>query len=451
MESRMLSNAFNQNSHKKLLISFLLLSSLSTPALSENLLQVYQHAKQNDTQLKISETNYLSILEKKPQIQSALKHRIDLSADASYNLQYSGRTARGQDGSAFANLGYNLSLSKPLINKGLDAQVAQVDASILQAKAALNIDRQNLIVRVADAYFQYLNAVDTLAFRKAEKGAIGRQFNQVKAYFDAGRSAITDVKEAQARYDLTNAQVVIAKQQIDVSRESLRAITTHYYKKLDGAANNIPLLTPKPNSVDAWEKMALSNSKQVVVAQHAIKVAQKAIDIERAAKEPKLDLFAKHSAGSSFGENAVDMDRADASVGVRFSMPLYEGGKVSSRVRESRLKLRQARQQLELQKRQTTQQTRAAYLTTLSGLSQIKALKQALNSTQTAANATQAGFEAGTRTAVDVLLSLRETFSSKRDYTKARYDFLLNTLKLKQATGTLSENDIVALSKLLTK
>jgi outer membrane protein len=132
-------------------------------------------------------------------------------------------------------------------------------------------------------------------------------------------------------------------------------------------------------------------------------------------------------------------------------MPLYEGGKISSRVRESRLRLRQARQQLELQKRQTTQQTRAAYLTILSGLSQVKALKQALNSTQAAANATQAGFEAGTRTAVDVLLSLRETFSSKRDYTKARYDFLLNTLKLKQATGTLSEKDIVALSKLLTK
>ena len=153
MESRMLPSPFNQSSHKKFLRSFLVASSLSAPAFSENLIQVYQHAKQNDIQLKISETNYLATLEKKPQIQSALKHRIDLSADASYNLQYSGRTARGQDGSAFANLGYNLSLSKPLINKGLDAQVAQVDASILQAKAALDIDRQNLIVRVADAYF----------------------------------------------------------------------------------------------------------------------------------------------------------------------------------------------------------------------------------------------------------------------------------------------------------
>jgi len=342
-------------------------------------------------------------------------------------------------------------LSKPLINKQLNAQIAQVDASILQAKASLEIDKQNLIIRVADAYFQFLNAEETLAFRKAERTAIGRQLNQVKAYFDAGRSAITDVKEAQARYDLTNAQVVVAQQQIDVARESLKAITTRYYKKLNGASGNIPLITPKPNSIDAWEKTAIANSPQVIVAQHAINVSQKTIDIERAAKSPTLSLFAKHTGGSTFGEDAFDQDKLDASVGVKFSMPLYEGGNIASKVREARIKLKVSRQQLELQKRLTAQQTRAAYLTILSGLSQVKALKQALNSTQTAAKATQAGFEAGTRTAVDVLLSLRETFSAKRDYSSARYDFLLNTLKLKQASGTLAEKDIAGLSKLLTK
>jgi outer membrane protein len=211
------------------------------------------------------------------------------------------------------------------------------------------------------------------------------------------------------------------------------------------------LLNPKPNNIGAWEKTAIANSPQVVVAQHAINVAQKTIDIERAAKEPTLNLFAKHSGGSTFGEDALDQDKFDASVGVKFSMPLYEGGNIASKVREARIRLKASRQQLELQKRLTAQQTRAAYLTILSGLSQVNALKQALNSTQTAAQATQAGFEAGTRTAVDVLLSLRETFSAKRDYSSARYDYLLNTLRLKQATGTLSEKDIAGLSKLLTK
>ncbi len=130
-------------------------------------------------------------------------------------------------------------------------------------------------------------------------------------------------------------------------------------------------------------------------------------------------------------------------------MPLYQGGNISSRIREARHKLHQAQQQLEVQKRAVTQQTRAAYTTIISGLAQVKAFKQVLNSTQTAANATRAGFEAGTRTAVDVLLSLQETFRAKRDYSTARYDFLLNTLKLKQAAGILSEQDVIALSKVL--
>lgn len=419
--------------------------------LSENLIEVYQHAKVSDSQLKISEINFLSILEKKPQILSGLKPRVDLSANTSYNLQYTSRTIRPDDGAGFLNLGYNLTLNKSLFNKKLDAQVDQVDSTIKQAKALLEADRQNLIIRVAETYFQYLNAKENLAFRKAEKVAIGRQLNQVKAYFDAGRSAITDVKEAQARYDLATAQVEVANQQIDVSKENIRVITTRYYKTLNGISNKIPLITPKPSNIKSWEKTSLVNNKQILSAQYAVEIAQKAVEIEHATKDPVINLFAKHAGNSTFGEDAFDQDKLDASVGVQLSMPLYQGGNIASRVREARHNLRRARQQLELQKRLATQQTRAAYLTITSGLSQVKAFKQALSSTQTAANATQAGFEAGTRTAVDVLLSLRETFSAKRDYATARYDFLLNTLKLKQATGILSEADLAAISKLLTK
>lgn len=443
--------AINKSVRVTLLSGGLLACSIMSPAFSENLLQVYQHAKQNDAQLRVSESGYLASLEARPQILSALKPRVDLSANSSYNLQYTGRTIRGDDGAAFLNLGYELSLTKPLINKKLDAQVGQVDASLLQAKASLEKDRQDLIIRVAESYFQYLNANETLSFRRAEKTAIGRQLSQTKAFFDAGRSAITDVKEAQARFDLANAQVEVAKQLIDVSRESLKAITTRYYKSLNGAADNIPLLTPKPHSIGAWAKSAVANSKPVIIAQHAVTVAQKNIEIERAAKSPTVNLFAKHGGSSTFGEDEFDQDKLTASVGVQLSMPLYEGGNIASNVRGARHKLRQARQQLELQKRLATQQTRAAYLTINSGLSQVKALKQALSSTKVAAKATQAGFDAGTRTAVDVLLALRETFSAKRDYSTARYDFLLNTLKLKQATGTLSEADLAAVSKLLNK
>jgi len=446
----------NKTTHKIInALIFPLLPSLaltiSLPLSAENLLQVYQHAKQNDAQLKISEAGYLASLEKKPQVLSALKPRVDLGANASYNTQYINRSLRGDGGAGFLNFGYDLTLTKPLINKELQAQIGQVDASILQAKANLEADRQSLIVRVAEAYFQFLDANESLSFSKAETVAIGRQLNQVKAYFDAGRSAITDVKEAQARYDLAKAQEQVALQQIDLARESLRAITTRYYKTLNGAADNIPLLVPKPNNVELWSKSAVANSKQVQAAQYAVRVAQKAVDIAHAVKKPKVNLFARHTGNSTFGERTFDQDKIDASVGVQLNMPLYQGGNIASGIREARHKLHQAQQALELQKRLATQQTRANYLNILTGLTRVRALKQALNSTQTAANATQAGFEAGTRTAVDVLLSLRETFAAKRDYTSARYDFLLNTLKLKLAAGTLTEADVARLSKLLTK
>ena len=431
-------------------LAFAIFSIFALPVHSENLLQVYQQAKKSDAQIKASEAQYLATLEKKPQALSALKPRVDLGGSATYNLQQINRTRR-DGGGAFLNLGYSLTLSKPLIHKEIQAQINQVDAIILQAKAGLEADRQNLIIRVAEAYFAFLKAKESLAFANAEKGAIHRQLNQVKAYFDAGRSAITDVKEAQARYDSAVAQVVIAQQQIDLARESLKSITEKYYKDLDGAARNTPLIIPKPNNINLWEKTATANSLQVLAAQHAVTAAQKAVDIERAAKSPTVDLFARHNGNSTNGEDQFDQNKFDAAVGVQFNIPLYRGGNISSRIREARHKLHQAQQQLEVQKRNASQGTRAAYTTIISGISQIKALKQVLNSTQVAANATQAGFEAGTRTAVDVLLSLRETFRAKRDYSSALYDYLLNTLKLKQAAGTLSEADLSALSKLLVR
>lgn len=418
---------------------------------AENLLEVYQHAKLNDAQLRISEAGYRASLEQKPQVLSGLKPRVDLGADATYSLQYTGRTPQGDDGAAILNLGYNLTLTKPIINKQLDAQVTQVDASILRSKALLEADKQDLIIRVAQAYFDFLNANETLALRQSEKTAIGKQLNQVKAFFDAGRSAITDVKEAQARFDLANAQIAVANQEIDVARESLRSITTRYYEQLDGASDKIPLLIPQPNNIETWAKTAVSNSQAVTAAQYAVTVAQQTVDIERAARKPTVNLVAQHSGSTRHGEDAFDQDRLDASVGVQLNMPLYYGGNISSKIREARHLLHQSQQQLELQKRLATQQTRAAYFTITSGLSQVKALKQALNSTQTAASATQAGFEAGTRTAIDVLESLTETFSAQRDYSTARYAFLLNTLKLKQAAGSLNEADLAAVSELLDK
>jgi len=363
-----------------------------TPVFAENLLQVYQQALKNDAQIRASEAGYLAVLEKRPQALSALKPRIDLGGSATYNLQQIERTGPRDGGSAFLNFGYNLNLTKPLIHKEIQAQIGQVNATILQAKANLERDRQNLIIRVAEAYFQYLKAKEGRIFATAEKKAIARQLNQVKAFFDAGRSAITDVKEAQARYDQSKALEVVAQQQIDIAKESIKAITTRYYKHLAGVSSKTPLIVPKPNNIEQWTQTAIKNSLQVIAASHAVTAAQKAVDIARAAKSPTVDLFARHSGNTTQGESQFDQDKFDASIGIQFNMPLYRGGNISSRIREARHRLQQARQQLEAQKRVVAQQSRAAYTTIISGLAQIKAFKQALNSTQTAAKATQAGF-----------------------------------------------------------
>ncbi len=436
----------------KQLIVLFFLSSLSGTASSENLFQVFQQSKKNDPQIKASEANYLAVLERRPQALSALQPRVNLTGNASYTLQNNSRSSFRYDSqTATLGLGYKLNLSKSIYNKALNAQVNLADATILQARASFDSDVQNLILRVAEAYLDYLKAKDNAKFAKSETTAIGRQLKQVKVYFQAGRSAITDVKEAQARYDQARAQEVSTVHQVQLAKETLKAISGMYYNNLLGAAENIPLLSPRPDNIIAWSNTAVNNSKLVRIAEQAVTVAEANVDIARTGKGPTVDIVASHSGNSTFGKPGVGQDRFDASVGLQINIPLYDGGNTASRVREARLKLQQARYQLEAQKRSVIQQARAAFLSTASGLAQLVALKQALLSNQTAANATQTGFKVGTRTAVDVLLALRETYRAQRDYSNARYDFLLNTLKLKQAAGTLRIADIRAMSNLLAK
>jgi len=428
-------------------LTFSAFLAFSQPVLAENLYQVYQHALANDPQLKAAEAGYLAAMEKKPQALSALKPQVNLSGSTSYSLGHTERTPFSDGTSDIFNAGYKLSVSKALYHKELNAQVNQAKAGVAQAKATIEGQRQALIIRVAEAYFRYLDAQDSREFARAEKDAIGRQLAQVKAYFEAGRSPITDVKEAQARYDLATSLLVVANQDLDLARENLKAITGRYYKKLASSPLNTPLKPPNPNNIETWANLALKNSKEVKALKHAVNAAQSEIDKQRAAKSPKVDLFAQHTGNVNRIDNTLD--KFDVAVGVQLNMPLYTGGAISSRIREARHALHQAQQQLEAQKRLVTQQTRSAFLAVVSGMSQVRALKQALNSTQTAARATQAGFEVGTRTAVDVLLSLRETFRAKRDYSNARYAYLLNKLRLRQAAGTLTVKDLQVINAFL--
>ena len=417
---------------------------------AEDLFTVYQQAKESDPQISVAEAGYLATLEKGPQALADFKPKVTLTASASY--------AAGRNWTEFNNNNtstlsgnYTLNLSKPLYRPQIQERIIQTNIQIAQSEEALIAEQQNLILRVAEAYFGYLQARDSAELSREEAKAISRQNQQTIAYFEAGTSAITDVQESKARNEEAKANVVVADQNIEIALEKLYALTGQDYKVLRGASSQTPLVVPKPNDMNAWANAAANNNKQVISAQLAVDIAQKSVDIARAGKKPTLDLFANHGSSVSQAKAGVSTQSTDASVGVQFNMTLFDAGKVDASIREARYNFRKAIQQVEVQRRAAVQQTRSYFLNIKTGQTQIAALKRSLSASQTAAKATQEGFKAGTRTAVDVILSLRDTYRAQRNYASARYDFLLNTIRLKQSAGTLTETDIKSLSRILNK
>ncbi len=434
----------------RVLIQSCIAALLMQSAQAEDLFTVYQHAKESDPQISAAEAGYLATLEKGPQALADSRAKLTLSGSASY------RGARNWSESSNNNTStvsgsYSLNLSKPLYRPQIKEAIIQANILIAQSEESLLAEQQNLILRVAEAYFGYLQARDAADLSRAEANAISRQNKQIVAYFEAGRSAITDVKESQARDAEAKANVVVADQNIELALEKIFSLTGRDYKVLRGASQQTPLVVPQPDNITAWANEAANRNKNVISAQYSVDIAQKSVDIARAGKKPTVDLFASHGTSASRAKMGVDAQSVDAALGVQFNMTLYDAGKADSAIREARYNFHRAIQQVEVQRRAAVQQTRSYFLNIKTGLTQIAALQRSLQSSQTAAKATQEGFQAGTRTAVDVILSLRETYRSQRNYASARYDFLLNTIRLKQAAGTLSERDLQTLSRILNK
>jgi outer membrane protein len=434
----------------RVLIQSCIAALIMQTAQAEDLFTVYQHAKESDPQISAAEAGYLATLEKGPQALADSRAKVTLSGSASYRGARNWSETSNNNSSAVSGT-YSLNLSKPLYRPQIKEAIIQANILIAQSEESLMAEQQNLILRVAEAYFGYLQARDAADLSRAEANAISRQNKQIVAYFEAGRSAITDVKESQARDAEAKANVVVADQNIELALEKIYSLTGRDYKVLRGASQQTPLVVPKPDNITTWANEAANRNKNVISAQYSVDIAQKSVDIARAGKKPVVDLFANHGTSASLAKAGADSQAIDAQVGVQFSMTLYDAGKADSAIREARYNFHKAIQQVEVQRRAAIQQTRSYYLNIKTGLTQIAALQRSLQSSQTAAKATQEGFQAGTRTAVDVILSLRETYRSQRNYASARYDFLLNTIRLKQSAGTLSERDLQTLSRILNK
>jgi outer membrane protein len=406
---------------------------------AEDLLTVYRLALWNDAELMIAESNYLAAIEALPLAQSRNRPQVFFNAE--------GRHIQADDEDTGSNNSnntrYGLNLTQSLYNYEIDGDIEIAEANTRAQLALLNQARQSLALRVAQTYFSILGAEDNVDFTYAERTAIARQLEEAQKRFEVGLIAITDVVEAQASFDLSEAQVILAENILENAWQALVVLTAdNSIRKLAPLGDDLKLSLPNPITVEAWVFLALNNNLELLAAQENLNAARYERDKNYRNRYPTLDFVASYESIDVDDELLGDTDRDDLTVGIELEIPLYAGGRLPAEQTQAEAQFRAAQNTTLLQSRLTVQQSRTAYLDVVSGISQVNALKQANKSSQTASDATQAGFEVGTRTSVDVLISLRETYRTQRDYAGARYQYVLNKLRLKQAAGILVEEDI---------
>lgn len=425
--------------------SFVLISPLlfSINCLAADLLSVYELAEKNDPTYLQEVASYKATLEARPQALSQLLPNVNLSANTTrLDQDISSASNFGSGGEIdFNRRGYSLNITQPIFRQDRFIALDQADSEIKQAEAELAGAQQDLIVRIAERYFDILSAKDNLEFAQAEVKSLSRQLEQANQRFEVGLSAITDVQEAQAGYDLAVAQEILAQNTIDNAQEAMRELTGDYVTGFETLGNAMPLVKPEPTAIENWTELSLEQNLGMVAAREAAETARTEIKRQSAGHYPTLDLVGSHgydSTGGRFGATKTHT----SSIGLELNIPIYSGGLVSSQKKEAHENYNVAIHALEQARRSAQRLTRQAYLGVITGISQVNALKQAVVSSETALEATEAGFEVGTRTAVDVVASQRTTSEARRNYSQAKYDYILDTLRLKQAAGTLSSEDL---------
>jgi outer membrane protein len=429
---------------------------LAPAAHAEDLLDIYRLAQQHDTAWSAAQENHRANREKGPQGRSLLLPTVSAGANYYKVDQNYTRTDIGTGTSVTGDLrydssGYNLTLVQPLFRVPNFAAYAQGRIAVDQAEAELAIARQDLIVRTAQTYFAVLAAQDRHDFARTEKAAIRGQLELAQRNFAVGNATVVDVHEARARLDLAEADELAAATDLDLARETLVTLTgSPPAAPLARPQTQLALAPPLPDGVDAWLAAAGDQNLQIKVQEHLLAIADEEVDKNRGGHYPALDLVAAHiysdQEASSFG---IGTESTTNQVGVQLSVPLYQGGYVSSKVREAVARREQTRDNLTRTRRDTTRQTREAWLAVTRGARRVQALELAATSSQRALESTLIGYESGKRTGIEVLNAQRELYRTKRDLSQARYDWLVARLRLKAAAGTLVEPDLAEVNSVL--
>jgi outer membrane protein len=435
-------------------IALFYLLSLATPYsfAANDLLTALEAAQAKDPFFRESEAKALSVAEGIPQAKAALwMPTLSFTAGATrVRQEINSAFEFGANGNiAYTAKEYRINLSQPVYHYDRFIALAQADKRLQQAQLEVLAARQDLMIRVAERYFEVLAAEDNVEFARAEKDSLRSQLDQAQQRFDVGLIAITDVQEAQAGHDRALASEISAQNALENAREALREVTEFYSDQLSTLGDGMPLAIPEPLDIEAWTQTALLNNIQLKASEIAATIAHDEIRRQYAQHLPSLDIVGGHGynqQGGRFGASEV----TQGDIGVQLNVPIFEGGRTLSRTRQSEHDHSAAIERLEQSKRAVHRQTREAYLGVVTRISAVNALRQAVVSSQTALESTQAGFEVGTRTAVDVVDAERSLFQSKRDYARARYDYILDTLRLKRAAGSLAPEDMATANSWLS-
>ncbi len=439
----------------KLYLIIGLLSLAPIGASANSLQDIYKLALQNDAQLKADKATYDA---GKESDNIALANLLpQINADYNYNDGKSDITNNFTN-QLYKNTnktkGWEASLTQPLFDMSAWYTYKQGQKVSAQAEAQFGADQQSLIVRVAQAYFNVLRSVDKLEASLAEEDALTHQLDQTKQRFDVGLIAITEVHEAQAAFDSATAATLEARGSLGISFEALEVLTGKAENQIAPLSDKFPVVNPTPADRAEWVSFSLKNNYNLKAAKLRAQAAEDNASANRAGHYPTVNATLGYSKPDSKGDNQFgggpfDTSSDQSSINVRLNVPIFSGGRTSSRTRQAVALELQAQEQFNSVERSTIQNTRALHLSVATDVARVQARKQAVLSNQSALDATQSGYEVGTRNLVEVLLAQRNLYQARRNYSDALFDYVIDTVKLREVAGMLTPADVQEVDKWL--
>lgn len=426
----------------------LLLSLASAPLQAADLLDIFKQAVENDPVILAAQAQQQADAEIVPQSRSTLLPSLTVTANTqTTDREFKGGSSPNKE--RFNANGYGAQLTQPLFRADRWFNLSAAKATKRQALASYQDAQQELMLRVATAYFNVLRAEDNLTAAVARETAFAQQLEQANERFRVGLIAATDVYEAQAGFDLAKVERISSLEARHNSVATLQSLTNQRYESVDTLDKSMPVTNPSPAVLADWIELALANNPQLLAAKHQLDSTKQAMNAEKSGHLPTIDAKVSYAHAEDGGTSFLGNESDTKVFALELSLPLFEGGNRNSKVREARFRHEKARHDYENSYRQTREQIQTQHRTVTTDVLRVKARQAALKSSEAALEATEGGYGVGTRNIVDVLQAQNNSFDARRNYSNAIYDYLINLLTLKRVAGSLSEEDLATINQWL--